>query len=266
MKKSTTATDSMALRITITADDAGMSAGIDTAIHEMYKAGTLSTASVMMTMPEYARQYQQLTMPVGIHLDLTEGTPITDTLAHSHLINANGTFRGQLNTIRAGVWLSRSTRDAIQRELNAQIQAFLGHFEQATHITTHHHFHALPALKPIVYALAQHYQIAWVRNPYWRRAVLPQNIFLPSVPAHKPDFTMPDYVVLVQAWIDKPPAVLWQQLEQLAGWVEIVVHPSLEHDPTFPVDVMLTPEARANERAYLEALVHLIDTPHRIDN
>ncbi|MEL6405024.1 MAG: ChbG/HpnK family deacetylase [Chloroflexota bacterium] len=254
------------MRITITADDAGMSAGIDTAIREMYHAHTLSTASVMMTLPAYAKQHSDFEMPCGIHLDLTEGRPISNALVGSPLVGEDGKFKGQLNTIRAGMWLSNATHDAIQQELDAQIQAYLTHYSHVEHITTHHHFHAMPALKPIVYELARQYQVKWIRNNDWRRAVLRQNILLPTTPMHRSDFAMPDYVVLVQAWTDKSVAVLWQTLQRVEGWVEIVVHPSLAHDPTFPVGILLNPDERAHERVFIEQFVMLIDESHTIDH
>jgi predicted glycoside hydrolase/deacetylase ChbG (UPF0249 family) len=128
---------------------------------------------------------------------------------------------------------------------------------QPAHITTHHHFHSMPALRNIIRDLARDYQVSWVRNSELRLAIIPFNpVFSQKIDKNFPN--TPDYLTIVQMWREYPPENLLNAILKLDGWLELVVHPCLATDPTYPSDVIYSPLERNREVEYLQSFFALL--------
>ena len=247
---------------TVTSDDCGLSEGINIATAELHQQGIINAASIITNYPaanhafELFQQYPDL--EIGAHLNLTEGTPICTDLESSVLLRSDGSFRDRVNLFTRFWILSDSLVMELERELSAQMAVFNQAGIQPQHVTTHMHFHSIPALRNIVLALAEKYDVDWVRPYDYRNVIL--NGVIPTqlnVASHEHDahpFAVPDYLILVRYWMQYPAETLAQKLLELDGTVEIVSHPSIADDPQFPDNVRYPPVERHQETIYLQEL------------
>src|SRR5439155_10029691 len=68
--------------VVLNADDLGFAPGVNRGIIEAHDAGTLSSASMMVTTPGFAEAVALAAsrpgLSVGLHLDLVSGRPLSD--------------------------------------------------------------------------------------------------------------------------------------------------------------------------------------------
>ena len=203
-------------------------------------------------------------LAVGVHLDLTEGYSLTK-IGVSILTQPNGHFRSRLSLFARSIIPRDALLRSVELELATQINILVQAGVQPQHLTTHIHFHMLPALRRVVLGLAKKYQVSWVRAHSPQTAVLPFNPLLRRHPTlHGKDsahpIIIPDYVVGLKYWMGYSPEQLLTKLKTLQGIIEIVVHPCTERDQTFPRDVPYLPHERFNETCYLERFYKLLQT------
>jgi predicted glycoside hydrolase/deacetylase ChbG (UPF0249 family) len=259
----------MTIKLIVTCDDCGLSQGIDQSAAALFQKGMVSTASIMTNFPHVQHSFDLLgrypNFELGVHLNLTEGEPLTRNALKSDLVRASGRFRNRLTFFAQAVFPSVDLQQAIEIELQEQIERFIKHSgHHPAHLTTHMHFHIFPALREIVYRLAEEYNIRWVRNSDFRESVVPLIPVLNSTPktVESPhSFFVPDYLVVVLAYLDYPHEQLLNDVLKLQGIVEIVVHPSEPEDIHFPRNVAYRPAERNRETRYLEAFFELLE-PH----
>ncbi len=152
--------------IVINADDFGMSSEVNRAVAECFAAGYISSATLMANMPA-AREAIELIHRdgldgrIGVHLNLTEGTPLTDAIRRQErFCDADGRFRGRGRT----VWrLSRDEQAALLDELTAQIASIIEQGISPTHLDSHHHAHTQWPIAGIVIELARRKGINAIR-------------------------------------------------------------------------------------------------------
>ena len=248
-------------RLIVTADDCGMSEGINQATYDLHKRGYISAASVMTNFPGYQHALELFSdcpeLDIGVHLTLTDGRPVDRRGPyHSHLLKADYSFRDKFSLYLRGMFFSKDTIRWIRSELDAQLRRLVDAGVRPQHITTHHHFHSLPILRDIVHELAAVYQVDWVRGHSFRATISPHAI-LPHMQkqSQRYAFFMPDYVTGIQGWISRLPAEFADRVASLPGTVEIVAHPGLANDPDFPMSLSYGPAPRYAETQYLiEAL------------
>ncbi len=154
-------------RLIINADDFGLTERINDAIVECHRNGIVTSTTLMANGPAFenatgrARTEQKL--GIGVHLNLSEGTPISDPSQLSPLINEWGRFHlspvQMLRKLMAkGIRLSK-----VEMELRAQIEKVLHAGIEVTHLDGHKHFHFIPQFLQIALRLAQEYKIPAIR-------------------------------------------------------------------------------------------------------
>ncbi len=248
----------------ITADDCGLSEAINDAAVALHRQGIVTAASVMTNFP--ATQHalalfrQHPALEVGVHLNLSDGFPLTAIPPNSDLTRSDGQFRDRYVLLARGLLPPQALLTLARAELRAQIDVLLAAGFAPAHLTTHCHFHALPALRDLVYSLADEYGVGWVRATDYRATSLPFNLLLDkaSRASHPHAFQVPDYLVSLKQWLEKPAPELLSELLSLGGTVEIVLHPGAKHDATFPPEVRYTPAERYKEVVYIEQLHRLL--------
>ena len=245
-------------KLIVTADDCGLSEGINQTALQLHRQGYLTAASVMTNFPagqqalEDFRRCPQLDL--GVHLTLTDGQALT--AAMPALTTSSRHFHSKFSLFARALLLPPSAIAWIKQELDAQMRRFTDFGIQPQHISTHHHFHTIPTLRKIVYELAARHQVDWVRGHTFRSMISPYNP-LPS-PHRQPRrfaFAIPAYAAPLQAWLPKPAAHLAARLAQLRGSTELVVHPGPASDGGFPSAVGYGPRERAAETQFLIATI-----------
>ena len=153
-------------RLIINADDLGFAPGVNRGILECHRAGSVTSASMMVNTPAFdeaaALARDTPTLDVGLHFNLLSGSPLTDvpTLANPR----TGQFHSLAELARRA-FAGRVAADDVRRECSAQLQALLHAGIAPTHIDSHRHTHALPGILKPVLQCASDVGVRFVRRP-----------------------------------------------------------------------------------------------------
>ncbi len=134
------------LRVTVNADDLGLSEHVNAEIFRLIDAGRVTSATLVANAPAIEAAAQRTRnfpgASFGAHLNLTEFEPLTDSPGLAPLVGANGRFSGNVRHIR----IDAALRRAIRAEWNAQIARLRMLGVDISHIDSHHHVHTIPSL------------------------------------------------------------------------------------------------------------------------
>jgi len=171
------------------ADDLGFSPAINRGIIDGFQRGLLTSTSVLANAPavadaltlwnelELRRRHRLLAsdgprrrlrdpwlpFDLGVHLNLTQGRPLT-TGYPQELLDSQGRFPGIGGLFaRSLVAVSSAIRSAVEHELQTQIELLLDHGAPLGHLNGHQYVECLPLLSEIVPRLAIRYSLRSVR-------------------------------------------------------------------------------------------------------
>ncbi len=154
-------------RLIINADDFGLSESVNKAVEQAHSKGVLTSTTLMANMPaagEAAKIAKRLGgLGVGVHLNLTNGKPLSESGDIGYLLNGDGSFvssPAKLAFLSIG---RHKLRNAIRAELAAQIQWVIDNGLKPTHLDSHKHIHSYPPIFPIVCELARRFEIPAIR-------------------------------------------------------------------------------------------------------
>ncbi len=163
-------------RLIINGDDFGLTEGINKAIEQLHHQGRLNSTSLVVNTTwsedaiEIARGAPDLRL--GVHLNLSTGKPLSNSNSVNTLVRRDGRFFDMpafLSRFLAG----RINIGEVELELQTQIEKALDGGLQPSHLDSHMHFHAVPALAELVNKLANTYGIFTVRNPNLSAFLMP---------------------------------------------------------------------------------------------
>ena len=156
------------LQIIINSDDFGLSDTVNKAIVGSFERGLISSTTLMANMPgfedavNYAQSNALLTNKIGLHMNLTEGKPLTDPIKKcSKFCNAQSFFI--YDRKKPMFVLSREERHAVFVEIQAQIARLIKHNIKPTHLDSHHHVHTEFAIMRIYLDAAREFGIRKMR-------------------------------------------------------------------------------------------------------
>lgn len=157
----------MERQIIINADDFGLCEGVNKAVVDAHTHGILTSATIMANMPA-AEQAVEIakkmpTLGVGVHLNLCEGSPLSEKRLVAPLLGQDGKFCLTPAKIALLSSLESAYRNAIRTELTAQIQWVIDKKLTPTHMDSHKHIHSYPVIFSIVCRLAESFKIGAVR-------------------------------------------------------------------------------------------------------
>ena len=149
------------------ADDLGWTAGVNRGIAEAHRNGIVTSASLMANGAEFADGAELARntagLGVGVHLNLSDGGPITAREAVPSLLNNAGEFDGGPDALL----LKIATRGLAMREVETEWEAQIAKVRAAgiepTHLDGHKHVHMLPGLFEIALRLAKRHGIGAIR-------------------------------------------------------------------------------------------------------
>ena len=155
--------------VIINADDFGLTPGVNRGIVSAFREGVLTSTTMMVNMRwfdeavELARENADL--PVGIHLTLLWGRPVSDPVAVPSLVDDQGRFPRSLGTLGRRYMLGRLEPEHLKVEFRAQINKFQQAGLRPTHLDTHKHVQCLPGVLRAMLAVAREFDIRCVRFP-----------------------------------------------------------------------------------------------------
>jgi chitin disaccharide deacetylase len=143
-------------RIIVNADDLGLSPSVNTAIFEVFRAGNLSSATMMASMPGTLDAAERVkdhpALAVGLHFALTEAQALG---GRSTLTDGEGRLQDR-STLMKAVYRGRVDPADIARELTAQLDRLRELGIDPVHVDSHQHVHMAPkvfrAMQPILEA------------------------------------------------------------------------------------------------------------------
>src|SRR5437764_1972534 len=178
-------------RLIINADDFGMTAGVNRAIVEAHRAGTVTSATLMAneaaTDEAIAIASQNPSLRIGCHVVLVDGQPLSNPESVPTLIGSRNRTRTAFRkgivdlAIASAVGTPRATE--IQNEAAAQIKRLASRGLRLSHVDCHMHSHILPPVLLAVLQAALDHGVKAVRNPFepsWSVAVTHKNSSLRS--------------------------------------------------------------------------------------
>lgn len=97
---------------------------------------------------------------IGIHFNLTEGSPITSKIKDCDLFVKDGFYHGRINRNK---WLNKNEREAVYEELTAQVMRLKDAEIHITHADSHHHIHTGLFIAPVVKRVCKEQGIKKIR-------------------------------------------------------------------------------------------------------
>lgn len=140
-------------RLIINADDFGWTESINRAVDDGCQAGVITSTTLLVTGPalesavRIARRTPEL--GVGLHFNLTEGRPVSESGQIPSLVDDQGLFLSRSGLIKAGL-TGRLKPNHVALELDAQWRLFKETGLSASHLDGHQHIHFLPRIIDVV--------------------------------------------------------------------------------------------------------------------
>ena len=152
------------IQLIITADDYGYSEERNRAIIEAFKNSLVTRTSVLMNGTCLRKPCLPINMPIGLHINLTEGDPIIKS--HKTLTDTNNKFYSR------NIFIDMASRgkfllEEIHLEIMAQLEKFRRVFQiEPNHVDGHQHVHVTPNISKIVAKVCQQNKVTRIRIPY----------------------------------------------------------------------------------------------------
>jgi chitin disaccharide deacetylase len=189
-------------RLVLHADDLGMNRAVTDGILRGFRDGLLTSTSLLANAPDASRALQQwkgllaeqaagrlASMPnrtrlhdpahpfdLGVHLNLTQGRPLSGSSYPSELLDSSGRFLGVFALFSRLLRCDERLQTAIRFELERQVQVVCDHGLQPTHLNGHQYIEMMPSIASVVLDLLHRFNIKAVRVArecaLWRSTVL----------------------------------------------------------------------------------------------
>jgi len=185
--------------VIFTADDFGLSPGLNDAVALAHRRGLLRCASLMPGGPQAEAAYRLARelpgLCLGVHLTLIQGRAVLPPVEIPHLVDSQGRFLNDPVEVGWRYFWEPRLLPEIRRELRAQIEAVLRAGLTIWHLNGHVNLHLHPSIFPLVLELAREFGIPAVRlaREDWRTTL-----------ALAPDHPMPKLAQgLIFAWLSR---------------------------------------------------------------
>lgn len=155
--------------ISVNADDFGINESVSKTIIQFIQEGICDTTTVMVNMPNSKNiknmaVFEGISNKVGIHLNLTEGVPITAEILSYQAFVSGGTFGCYKKNRFKRFLLDRKEKNAVRNELRAQIEQYLSLGYTGMTMDSHQGIHMDWSIYPIVIDLFEEYGFKFLRR------------------------------------------------------------------------------------------------------
>jgi predicted glycoside hydrolase/deacetylase ChbG (UPF0249 family) len=140
-------------KLIINADDFGLLPEVNRGIIECFQTKSISSTTLMVNAEgtqeavDLAKTHPSL--GVGLHFNLTHGSPVCEPEKIPSLVNGKGSFHSRTE-FEKKIILGKILFQDIEKEFKAQLQKFDKSGLEMTHIDSHHHVHIFPSVFKIV--------------------------------------------------------------------------------------------------------------------
>jgi hopanoid biosynthesis associated protein HpnK len=154
-------------KLIVNADDFGLTEGVNRAVIEGHVHGIITSTSLLANGAAFdsavamSKSYAKL--GVGVHLNLTEGRPVSVPSEIPSLVNSQEFFASGAVRQAKRIFTGRANLSEVERELRSQIEKVSAARVRITHLDGHQHLHLLPPILEIVINLAREFEIGAVR-------------------------------------------------------------------------------------------------------
>ena len=155
-------------RFVVTADDLGHGSAQTRAIVECLEREHVTHASLIVNLEGFDEACAlvrggRFEHRIGLHLNFTDGVPLTDPMKRSKRFCVDGRFRFPMLG-RGLAALPSEDRQTVQDEAAAQFARARRAGFQITHFDSHHHVHTVPSLASVLLPLAATLGVRRVRR------------------------------------------------------------------------------------------------------
>lgn len=153
-------------QVILSADDFGLSEGVNEAVERACRDGVLTTASLMVAGPaaadaiRRARKLPQLR--VGLHLVVIEGPAVGPVPG---LVDAAGQFPSDQLRLGVDYFFRPSVRRHLAAEIRAQFRAFAATGLRLDHASAHKHMHVHPTVGRLMLEAGAEHGLPAIRVP-----------------------------------------------------------------------------------------------------
>lgn len=157
------------IKVIINADDFGTSQEVNKAITECFKNKWISSTTIMVNEPYfdeavYLSKSNKFLESVGIHLNITKGTPVTDVMKKNASFCSDGQFINKKANIKDFIERFNNTNiKCLNEEIRGQIEKCNKVGIPISHIDSHHHKHIEPYMLRLVTKNSKKYSINKIR-------------------------------------------------------------------------------------------------------
>ena len=163
-------------KLIVTADDFGLTPGVNRGILRAFQHGIVTSASLLVTGSAFeeavnlARENPEL--DVGLHLTLVEEQAVLGREGLPSLVDETGRFPRTSSEFFRRAVLGRIRWGEVEREIAAQIARFQKTGLRLSHLNSHQHLHMFPPVFQIVRRLTRRMDNVWIRNSAgpWRKS------------------------------------------------------------------------------------------------
>jgi chitin disaccharide deacetylase len=156
-------------KLIVNADDFGLTKRVSEGIVDAHRHGIVTSTTLMANGAAFeaatALSRQMPRLGIGVHLNLSEGMPVSPVLKIPSLLDA----RGRLYLTPGRLWKAIATRRVSLADVETELRAQIAKIHRAgivpTHFDGHKHVHILPGVSDIVVRLAREFSVSCVRCP-----------------------------------------------------------------------------------------------------
>lgn len=154
-------------RLIINADDLGINPQRTHGIFVCAEEGVVTNCSLLPNFADSntaAKHARERNVDCGLHLNFTDGGPLSKQSDIETLLTPDGFFLGK-ETLRRVLSENAVDRTHMEREARAQVEWCLDQYGSPTHLDGHHHIHIHPSVVPVLLPILERYGIGLVRIP-----------------------------------------------------------------------------------------------------
>jgi predicted glycoside hydrolase/deacetylase ChbG (UPF0249 family) len=151
----------------VNADDLAWTEGVNRGIAQAHRYGIVTSATILANGAAFASAVELVkatpSLAVGVHLNLSDGKPVSPPETVPSIVNDRGEFKGGPEALLLRVARRNLRIKEVEMEWESQIRKVVNAGIQPTHLDGHKHVHMLPGMFEIVLRLAKRNAIAAIR-------------------------------------------------------------------------------------------------------
>jgi hopanoid biosynthesis associated protein HpnK len=156
-------------KVIFSADDFGLSEGVNEAVERAHRDGILTHTSLMVAAPAAAdavRRAKNLPgLKVGLHLVVIEGPAVLPPAAIPDLVDRAGRFPSDQLRLGISYFFRPGVRQQLAAEIRAQFQAYADTGLELDHANAHKHMHLHPTVGAMLLSIGREFGLPTIRIP-----------------------------------------------------------------------------------------------------